>query len=177
MNQQIATLAGGCFWCTEAVFARLQGVVTIAPGYMGGHTDSPDYKAVCTGVTGHAEVIQIHYQPEIIDFKALLMVFFATHDPTTLNRQGHDTGTQYRSAIFCHDEDQESTASEVIQQLDNGRYFPNPIVTEVSKASTFYPAESYHFGYFNKNPYQPYCQAVIHPKLHKLEEYFKHLMK
>lgn len=173
INDSIATLAGGCFWCLEAPFGRLQGVRQVVSGYMGGHTLNPDYKQVCTGETGHAEVIQVHFDPAIISYRDLLAVFFALHDPTTLNRQGHDIGTQYRSAIFYHDDAQRDTANAVIEELKARA----SVVTEVTPASVFYPAEPYHQHYFDKNPGQPYCQAVIGPKLEKLRALFNPQLK
>lgn len=171
-KEEIATLAGGCFWCLEAPLRRLRGVREVVSGYMGGHTLNPDYKQVCTGSTGHAEVIQVHFDPAQIDYRALLTVFFALHDPTTPNRQGNDIGTQYRSAIFYHDDVQRDIAREVIAQLTAAGEWTHPVVTEVVPAEVFYPAEQYHQHYFDKNPYQPYCQAVIGPKLEKLRTYF-----
>ena len=172
-----ATFAGGCFWCTEAVFAELEGVKSVTSGYIGGRVPNPTYKDVCTGMTGHAEAIEIEYDPAVIPFQKLLEVFFATHDPTTLNRQGADVGTQYRSGIFFHDEEQKRIAIEVIQALDRGRVFGARIVTEVTPASTFYPAEDYHQDYFANNPFQPYCQAVAAPKVAKVRKAFKDLVK
>jgi peptide-methionine (S)-S-oxide reductase len=172
-----ATFAGGCFWCTEAVYAELKGVKSVTSGYIGGAVPNPTYKDVCTGQTGHAEAIQIEYDPAVVSFQKLLEVFFATHDPTTLNRQGADVGTQYRSGIFYHDDEQKRVAEEVIMKLNQARVFPGPIVTEVTKASVFYPAEDYHQDYFAKNPYQPYCQAAAAPKVAKVRKVFKDLVK
>ena len=172
-----ATFAGGCFWCTEAVYAELKGVKSVTSGYIGGAVPNPTYKDVCTGQTGHAEAIEIAYDPAVVSFQQLLEVFFATHDPTTLNRQGADVGTQYRSGIFYHDEEQQRIAQEVIGKLNQARVFPGPIVTEVTKASIFYPAEDYHQDYFAKNPYQPYCQAAAAPKVAKVRKVFKDLVK
>jgi peptide-methionine (S)-S-oxide reductase len=172
-----ATFAGGCFWCTEAVYAELKGVTSVTSGYIGGAVPNPTYKDVCTGQTGHAEAIQIEYDPAVVSFQKLLEVFFATHDPTTLNRQGADVGTQYRSGIFYHDDEQKRVAEEVIMKLNQARVFPGPIVTEVTKASVFYPAEDYHQDYFAKNPYQPYCQAAAAPKVAKVRKVFKDLVK
>ncbi len=172
-----ATLAGGCFWCTEAVYAELKGVASVTSGYIGGAVPNPTYKDVCTGQTGHAEAIEIEYDPAVVPFEKLLEVFFATHDPTTLNRQGADVGTQYRSGIFYHDDEQKRIAEEVIAKLDAAKVFPGKIVTEVTKASTFYPAEDYHQDYFATNPYQPYCQAVAAPKVEKVRKVFKDLLK
>jgi len=161
------TLAGGCFWCTEAIFQNVRGVEKLLPGYMGGHTENPTYEEVCSESTGHAEVIQIEYDEAVLDFNELLAVFFKTHDPTTLNRQGNDVGTQYRSAIFYHHEDQKLKAEAFIANLEEEQVFDSPIVTEVSPATIFYPAENYHLNYYNRNPNQPYCAAVIKPKLDK----------
>ena len=172
-----ATLAGGCFWCTEAVYAELKGVKSVTSGYIGGSVPNPTYKDVCTGQTGHAEAIEIEYEPAVVPFEKLLEVFFATHDPTTLNRQGADTGTQYRSGIFYHDDDQKRIAEEVIAKLDAAKVFPGKIVTEVTEASVFYPAEDYHQDYFANNPFQPYCQAVAAPKVDKVRKVFKDLVK
>ena len=162
----IATFAGGCFWCLEAVFTRIPGVIRVASGYTGGHTVNPTYRQVCTGDTGHAEAVQIEYDPLLIDYDKLLAVFFAAHDPTTLNRQGNDVGTQYRSAVFYHDEAQQLAAQQAIatqqEQLDE------PIVTEVVPLPTFYPAEIDHQGYYDAHSGQPYCAMVITPKLRKL---------
>ncbi len=172
-----ATFAGGCFWCTEAVYAEIKGVEAVTSGYIGGKVPNPTYKDVCTGLTGHAEAIEIEYDPAVVPFEKLLEVFFATHDPTTLNRQGADVGTQYRSGIFYHDDEQKRIAAEVITKLNAARVFPGPIVTEVTPASTFYPAEDYHQDYFAKNPFQPYCQAVAAPKVQKVRKVFKDLLK
>ena len=172
-----ATLAGGCFWCTEAVYAELEGVKGVTSGYIGGKVPNPTYKDVCTGLTGHAEAIEIEYDPAVVSFEKLLEVFFATHDPTTLNRQGADAGTQYRSGIFYHDDEQKRIAEQVIARLDAAKVFPGRIVTEVTKASTFYPAEDYHQDYFANNPNQPYCRAVAAPKVEKVRKAFKDLLK
>lgn len=162
-----ATFGGGCFWCTEAIFQQLEGVKNIKPGYMGGSTENPTYEAVCTGDTGHAEVIQIDYEPDKIAYKQLLSVFFKTHDPTTLNRQGNDVGTQYRSVIFFHNPEQKFEAETLINKLEEEQVYNAPVVTEVVEAQPFYEAENYHRDYFNNNPDNPYCAAVIQPKLHK----------
>lgn len=162
-----ATLAGGCFWCTEAIFQHLPGVQSIQPGYMGGTTAHPTYEEVCTGNTGHAEVIQLEYDENQLDFNEILSVFFKTHDPTTLNRQGNDIGTQYRSEIFYHNDAQKDKAEKIIQQLTDEEVFDRPIVTQISPASDFYPAEDYHENYFKRNPNQPYCAMVIQPKVQK----------
>jgi peptide-methionine (S)-S-oxide reductase len=164
---EIATLAGGCFWCLEAVYLDMEGVTAVQSGYMGGQVDHPSYEAVCTGRTGHAEVVQITFEPHRTSFRDLLEVFFTIHDPTTLNRQGNDVGSQYRSAIFYHSEEQRAAADEVIRELTAERVWPDPIVTEVEKASTFYPAEGYHDDYYRRNPNQPYCMFVVEPKVQK----------
>ena len=167
-----ATLAGGCFWCLEAAFEQLEGVVSVLPGYMGGHLPDPTYEAVCRGDTGHAEVVQIAYDPALIDYDTLLAAFFTIHDPTTLNRQGHDVGSQYRSAIFYHDAEQQAAAEALIARLNAEGYWSSPIVTEVAPVSTFYEAEEYHHAYFRRNPYQGYCLAVVAPKADKLRQTF-----
>ncbi len=176
-NKEIATFGGGCFWCTEAYFSQLDGVFSVVSGYSGGHTLNPTYNEVCSGSTGHAEVIQIEYDATKVDFISLLEVFFATHDPTTLNRQGGDTGTQYRSVIFFHNEKQKQEALLVIKQLTSSKAFTNAIVTEVSAFTKFYPAEKYHQDYYANNPNQPYCRAVITPKMEKFKFHFKSLIK
>ena len=165
---EIATLAGGCFWCLEAVFERLKGVERVVSGYTGGSLPNPGYHAVCTGTTGHAEAVQVTFDPAVIGYRELVGLFFAFHDPTTLNRQGPDSGTQYRSAIFCHSPEQRLAAEEVIADLTAQRVFNRPIVTEVVPAPAFYPAEAYHQQYFDRNGGQPYCQAMIAPKVAKL---------
>jgi peptide-methionine (S)-S-oxide reductase len=172
-----ATLGGGCFWCTEAVYLELKGVVDVKPGYSGGHVKNPSYKEVCTETTGHAEVVQITFDPEIVSFSEILEVFFVTHDPTTLNRQGNDSGTQYRSAIFYHSEAQKQTAKQVIELLEKEKVFANPIVTEVTAFDAFYPAKDYHINYFARNKNQPYCQYVVAPKVEKFRKVFKDKMK
>ena len=172
-----ATFAGGCFWCTEAVYAELKGVKSVTSGYIGGRVPNPTYKDVCTGLTGHAEAIEIEYDPRVVSFEKLLEVFFATHDPTTLNRQGADVGTQYRSGVFYHDDEQKRIAEQVIAKLEAAKVFPAKIVTEVTKASTFYPAEGYHQDYFAKNPADRYCNAVAAPKVEKVRKVFKELVK
>ncbi|MFK7817170.1 MAG: peptide-methionine (S)-S-oxide reductase MsrA [Planctomycetaceae bacterium] len=174
---QLATFGGGCFWCTEAVFQKLRGVSKVVSGYSNGDTENPTYHDICTGTTGHAEVIQISFDPEVISFEDLLDVHFATHDPTTLNQQGADRGTQYRSTILCHDDAQQLTAAAKIKELDASGEFSNPIVTSVEPIATFYPAEGYHQNYFNQNPGQPYCLAVIPPKLAKLQAKFAEKME
>ena len=177
MNENIAVLAGGCFWCLEAPLQTLKGVKKVVSGYMGGHLKNPDYKAVCTGATGHAEVITVHYDPAEISYRDLLEVFFALHDPTTTNRQGNDRGTQYRSAIFYAAEEEQQTALEIIAELDAEQVWPDPVVTQVVPAEIFYPAEEYHQRYFERNPDQPYCMAVIGPKLAKLRAKFSSRLK
>ena len=172
-----ATLAEGCFWCTEAVFAELKGVKKVVSGYTNGTVPNPTYKQVCTGLTGHAEAIEVEYDPAVVPFEKLLEVFFATHDPTTLNRQGADAGTQYRSGIYYHDDEQKQVAEKVIKALDDAKVFPAKIVTEVKKAEKFYPAEDYHQDYFANNPNQPYCRAVAAPKVDKVRKVFKDLVK
>jgi peptide-methionine (S)-S-oxide reductase len=172
-----ATFAGGCFWCTEAVYAQIKGVHSVTSGYIGGKNPNPTYQQVCTGQTGHAEAVEIEYDPQQVPYEKLLEVFFSTHDPTTKNRQGADVGTQYRSGVFYHDDAQKKTAEEVIAKLDAAKVFPGRIVTEVTPASTFYPAEKYHQDYFANNPSQPYCQAVVSPKVEKVRKVFKDLLK
>jgi methionine-S-sulfoxide reductase len=174
---QKATFASGCFWCTEAVFDRLKGVQSVVSGYTGGHVIDPTYEQVCAGTTGHAEAIQITYDPAEISFEDLLRVFWQTHDPTTLNRQGHDVGTQYRSGIFYHDDEQRATAEAYKRQLDGAKSFPSPIVTEITPFDTFYPAEKYHQEYFERNPNQGYCAMVIRPKVEKFQKEFKDLLR
>ena len=177
MNLETATFGAGCFWCVEAVFLQLEGVHTAVSGYTGGKTKNPDYQSVCTGTTGHAEVVQIEYDSDVISFQELLEVFWHTHDPTTLNRQGHDTGTQYRSAIYYHSDTQRSIAEESKAQTDNSNLWDDPIVTEITQIDIFYPAEDYHQNYFELNPAQPYCQFVIHPKMEKFTKEFKNKLK
>jgi peptide-methionine (S)-S-oxide reductase len=172
-----ATLAGGCFWCLEAVFLRLRGVERVESGYAGGHVENPGYRAVCTGTTGHAEVVQIDYDPQQITYRELLEVFFAIHDPTTLNRQGADVGTQYRSAIFYHHDAQKQEAERTIAELGAQEIWDNPIVTEVVPLTKFYPAEDYHREYYDRNPEQGYCQVVISPKVAKLRQKFAEKLK
>ena len=167
-NLEKATFGAGCFWCVEAVFQRLEGVKDVLPGYCGGDKDNPTYKEVCTGMTGHAEVAQITFDPATISFDELLNMFWKSHDPTTRNRQGNDVGTQYRSAIFYHNEEQRSAAERSKENLDNSKIFSNQIVTEIITLDKFWPAEDYHNDYYNKNPNQPYCLIVIKPKLDKL---------
>lgn len=165
---ELATLGGGCFWCTEAVYSQLPGILKIIPGYMGGHLPNPDYRSVCQGTTGHAEVIQLSYDPQKIAYEEIMLWFWKSHDPTTLNQQGNDRGTQYRSVIFFHGEAQHATAEKSKAQVDEAGLYPDPIVTEISEASVFYEAEPYHHDYYKNNPNQGYCQVIIHPKLQKL---------
>lgn len=167
-----ATLASGCFWCIEAVYEQVRGVKSVLPGYTGGAVANPSYMQVCTGATGHAEAAQITYDPSIISYREVLEIFFATHDPTTLNRQGADVGTQYRSAIFYNSDAQKKIAEEVMAQLQAERVFPKPIVTQLAPAGVFYPAEAYHRQYYQRNPDQGYCQFVISPKLAKFRKQF-----
>ncbi len=176
-HEQVATFGAGCFWCVEAIFQQLEGVTSVVSGYSGGRTENPTYRQVSTGRTGHAEVCQIHFNPQIITFDALLRVFWETHDPTTLNRQGADVGTQYRSVIFYHNEEQRRIAEERKKQLDESGAWPNPIVTEISPMTTFYPAEEYHQNYYIRNPQQAYCQVVIRPKLEKFREVFREKLR
>ena len=175
---QLATLAGGCFWCLEAVYVELRGVEKAVSGYAGGSVKNPTYREVCSGATGHAEVVQVTFDPAVVSFRDLLHVFFTIHDPTTLNRQGNDVGTQYRSAIFYHDETQQQTAVEVIDEWTRRQMWHNPIVTELAPLETFYPAEAYHQDYFANNPMQPYCQIVVAPKVAKFrKQYFQQLKR
>lgn len=174
---EMATLGGGCFWCLEAVFVELRGVNAVVSGYAGGSVPNPTYRAVCNGTTGHAEVVQVTFDPGVISYREILQVFFATHDPTTLNRQGADVGTQYRSAIYFHSAEQQKTAETMIVELDGADIWPNPIVTEVTALDVFYPAEDYHQDYYKDNSQQPYCQVVITPKLAKFRKSFKEQLK
>lgn len=176
-NYQIATLAGGCFWCLEAVFDELNGVISVESGYSGGHVEDPSYHTVCNGDTGHAEVVQVSFDPSVLSYRDLLTVFFTIHDPTQLNRQGADVGTQYRSAIFYHDESQRADAETVIRELTEARLWPNPIVTEISPFKKFYVAEDYHQEYYASNPFQPYCMAVVAPKVVKFRKQFQAQLK
>jgi len=176
-DKAVATFGGGCFWCTEAVFQELNGVEKVTSGYMGGHVQNPTYRAVCTGTTGHAEVVQITYDPSEVSFEKLLEVFFATHDPTTLNRQGNDFGTQYRSAIFYHSDEQEEIARKIKSKLNESKAYRDPIVTEIVEAQEYYIAEDYHQDYFALNGKQPYCRAVIKPKMNKFRRVFKEDLK
>jgi len=170
-------LAGGCFWCLEAVFGQLRGVSDVVSGYSGGQVASPSYEMVCTGRTGHAEVVQVTFDPVVINYSEVLRVFFAIHDPTTLNRQGADVGTQYRSAIFYTSPDQKAAAEEVIADIEAKQLWPSPIVTELVPLKSFYPAEAYHQEYFAHNPYQGYCQAIVAPKVAKFRKQFLEQLK
>lgn len=173
----IATLGAGCFWCVEAIFQDLQGVHKVVSGYAGGEVENPTYYEVCSGTTGHAEVIQVHYDPSVISFEDLLYVFWRTHDPTTLNRQGADVGTQYRSAILYHDEEQKGIAEKSKGETDASDLWRNPIVTEIAPMTKFYPAEDYHQNYYKDNPNQPYCRVVIDPKVRKFRKSFGDKLK
>ncbi len=177
MSTQIATLAGGCFWCLEAVFDEVKGVNSVESGYTGGHVDNPSYKAVCAGTTGHAEVVQVTFDPDVVSYQDLLHVFFGIHDPTTLNRQGADVGTQYRSAIFYHDDEQKAVAVQVIKDLEAQKIWDNLIVTTLEKMDKVYIAEDYHQEYFANNPYQSYCQAVVAPKVAKFRNQYLEMLK
>ncbi|QEC53385.1 peptide-methionine (S)-S-oxide reductase [Anseongella ginsenosidimutans] len=172
-----ATFGAGCFWCVEAIFQNLEGVEKVSSGYTGGHVPNPSYEEVCTGVTGHAEVARILFNPEVISFEELLEVFWQTHDPTTLNRQGADVGTQYRSAIFYHNEEQKRLAEEYKRKLNESGAFNNPVITEISPLTVFYEAENYHQDYYRNNGDQPYCRLVIKPKMEKFEKVFKDKLK
>jgi peptide-methionine (S)-S-oxide reductase len=176
-TKEVTTLAGGCFWCTEAVFTIIKGVEKVKPGYTGGSVPNPTYEQVSTGTTGHAEAAQITFDPDVISYREILEIFFATHDPTTLNRQGPDVGTQYRSAIFYHNEAQKTTAKSVIAELEKEGIWNKPIVTQVAPLKTFYKAETYHKDYYKKHPNQPYCQQVISPKIIKLQKRFLNKLK
>jgi peptide-methionine (S)-S-oxide reductase len=177
MTKEITTLGGGCFWCVEAVFKELKGVDKVVSGYSGGHVTNPSYKQVTTGQTGHAEVIQVHFDPSVITYKELLEVFFTVHDPTTLNQQGADIGTQYRSAIFYHSPEQQATAQEVLKQIDEAKIWNRPIVTEITRFEKFYEAEDYHQNYFELNPEQGYCRVVIAPKVAKFRKMYLSKLK
>ena len=172
-----ATLANGCFWCTEAIFARLNGIKSVVPGYSGGRVENPSYEQVCTGTTGHAEAAQIEYDPNITSYEKLLDIFWHTHDPTTLNRQGNDVGTQYRSVIFYHDEEQRQIAEKSKKELEERHVFDDPIVTEIVPLIKFYPAEHYHKKYFDNNKDAPYCRFVIEPKVEKLLKQYESELK
>jgi len=176
-NLEIATFGSGCFWCSEAVFSELRGVVKVEPGYAGGTVANPTYEEVCTDTTGHAEVAQVTFDPSVITYRELLEVLFSTHDPTTLNRQGADEGTQYRSVIFYRDEGQKREAEGIIGELTKDKVFRNPIVTQIVPLDAFYPAEDYHRDYYRRNSSKPYCQAVIAPKLAKFRAHWKSKLK
>ncbi len=167
---EVATLAGGCFWCLEAVYQEVDGVEQIVSGYTGGAVPNPTYRQVCSGETGHAEVVRVHFDPARISYRRILEIFFAIHDPTTLNAQGGDVGTQYRSAIYVHSPEQRAAAEQLVEELEAERLFDEPIVTEIEDAPEFYPAEEYHQNYYRDNPSQPYCRAVISPKLAKFRQ-------
>ena len=171
-NESVATFGSGCFWCTEAIYLQIEGVTSVRSGYMGGHIKNPSYKEVCQGTTGHAECVQLTYDPTRITYRDLLEIFWMTHDPTTLNRQGADVGSQYRSVVFYHSEEQREQAIQYKDQLNSQHLFPNPIVTEIAPADTFYTAEDYHHNYFNQNQDAPYCSFVIQPKLNKFRKSF-----
>ena len=177
MNTQVATFAGGCFWCIEAAFNQLQGVISATSGYMGGHKANPSYGDICTGATGHAEVVQLEFDPSVISYRQLLEILFFLHDPTTLNRQGNDVGTQYRSAVFVHNEQQQAEVQQFIAELTQQQVYPSAIVTSLEPVATFYRAEQYHQGYAGQNPNQPYCQFLVLPKLAKFRQQFAALQK
>jgi len=177
MAHEVATVAGGCFWCLEAVYDQLQGVLSVESGYIGGQTDRPTYEAVCGGRTGHAEAVRITFDPNIVSYRELIEVLFVIHDPTTLNRQGHDVGTQYRSAIFYHSPEQKRIAEDVIATFNTEKIYVNPIVTEVVSAGTWFEAEPYHQEYFARNPFQGYCTAVVGPKVMKFRKQFSAKLK
>jgi len=170
--REVATLAGGCFWCLEAVFDQLKGVLSVQSGYMGGHARAPTYEEVCSGETGHAEVVRIAFDPDTVSYRELLEVFFTIHDPTTPDRQGNDVGTQYRSAVFYHSPEQQAIAQEVMKNLGTAGLWSSPLVTQVVPAGEFYEAEDYHQEYFARNPHQPYCQFVVQPKVAKFRKHF-----
>lgn len=174
---QVATLAGGCFWCLEAVFDELRGVESVESGYAGGTVPNPTYYEVCGGETGHAEAVRVTFDPSVLSYRDLLRVFFTIHDPTTLNRQGNDVGTQYRSAIFYHDEEQKRVAEEVMSEIEAAGIWGAPLVTELQPCEAFYPAEDYHQEYFKKNPWQPYCRVVVAPKVAKFRQVFAERLK
>lgn len=177
MATELATLGGGCFWCIEAAAQQLRGVSKVVSGYAGGHVPDPDYEAVCSGDTGHAEVVQVTFDPDVLPYRTLLQAFFTVHDPTTPDRQGADVGTQYRSVIFTHAPQQEATAKALIAELERDGVFDDPIVTQVLPLPTFYPAEAYHQDYYNQNQGQGYCRAVIRPKLDKLRKAWAPLLR
>lgn len=177
MEYEVATLGSGCFWCAEALYQRLNGVVKVESGYSGGTVANPTYEQVCTGTTGHAEVAEITFDPKVVSFREILNVFWKTHDPTTLNRQGNDVGTQYRSVIFYHNEEQKKIAEEYKNELENAKVWDDPIVTQIVPFKAFYKAENYHQNYYNTHQYQPYCMLVINPKLRKFQKEFKDKLK
>jgi len=174
---QLATFGGGCFWCLEAVYQRLKGVVKVVSGYTGGKTQNPDYESICTGTTGHAEVVQIEFDPEVTPYGTLIDIFWRIHDPTQLNRQGNDIGTQYRSVIYYHNEQQKQSAESSLDAVKKSAYWNDPIVTELAPLPAFYPAEPYHQNYFNNNPTQGYCQFIVRPKIAKFTSDFRGLLK
>ncbi len=176
-SSEVATLAGGCFWCLEAVFQEVEGVESVVPGYTGGSSINPTYEQVSTGKSGHAEAVQVTFDPAKISYREILEIFFSAHDPTTLNRQGADVGTQYRSAIFYHSDNQKTISQEVMKELNKARLWERPMVTQVAPISKFYPAEDYHRDYFKKHPEQAYCQAVISPKVNKLRRQWAKRLK
>ena len=177
MKEEVATLAGGCFWCLEAVYDQMKGVHSVESGYTGGHTEGPTYEAVCGGRTGHAEAVKVTFDPSVVTYREILEIFFVIHDPTTLNRQGHDVGTQYRSAIFYHSPEQKRVAEELIGSLTREHVYADPIVTELVAAPTLYEAEPYHQEYFVRNPFQGYCTAVVGPKVAKFRKQFSSRLK
>jgi len=177
MREDVATLAGGCFWCLEAVYDQVKGVRTVESGYTGGHAERPTYEAVCSGRTGHAEAVRVSFDSDVVNYRELLEIFFVIHDPTTMNRQGHDVGTQYRSAIFYHSPEQKRIAEEVITSLTRDHVYSNPIVTELVAADTWHEAEPYHQEYFARNPFQGYCTAVVGPKVEKFRKLFTSRLK
>jgi peptide-methionine (S)-S-oxide reductase len=175
--REVASLAGGCFWCLEAVYLELQGVEAVCSGYMGGRTPNPTYEDVCSGTTGHAEIVQVTFDPAVVSYRDILRIFFVIHDPTTLNRQGNDVGTQYRSAIFYHSPEQKRVAEEVVAEIGAAALYSDRIVTEITAAAEFHAAEDYHQRYFTRNPYQPYCQYVVAPKVAKFRKQFGDRLK
>jgi peptide-methionine (S)-S-oxide reductase len=176
-NLETATIAGGCFWCTEAIFKRLKGVISVKPGYAGGNIPNPTYEQVCHGTTGHAEAIQIEFDPNVIPFEKILEVFWHTHNPTTLNRQGNDVGTQYRSSVFYHDDKQKQIANKTMKQIEADKLYSDPIITEIVPFTNFYEAENYHKDYYDSNRNQGYCSIVIDPKIHKLLKEYSNEVK
>ncbi|HEV8637289.1 MAG TPA: peptide-methionine (S)-S-oxide reductase MsrA [Chloroflexota bacterium] len=177
-QREVATLGGGCFWCLEPIFEDVRGVEKVVPGYAGGHVVNPSYEQVCGGTTGHAEAVQVEFDPRVVSFRDLLRVFFTVHDPTTKNRQGADVGSQYRSVVLYHSPEQKQAAEEVIAEVNGARLWPGPVVTEVAPLMVFYPAEEYHHRYYERNPHQGYCQVVIAPKVAKFrQKYFEKLKR